>query len=114
VGIVLSRPWLSSTPPDKCHSSTEVVTIPYTLNGEEKQYYPDFIARIDELNVIVEVTGEARKDKAAKVTTARTLWVPVVNNHGGFGRWAFIEITDPWDAQRAIRAAVRAAEAVQC
>ena len=84
-------------------------TIPYTLNGEEKQYYPDFIAMVDDLNVIIEVTGEARKDKAAKVTTARTLWVPAVNNHGGFGRWAFVEVTDPWDAQRTIRAAVSAA-----
>ena len=76
-------------------------TIPYTLNGKERQYYPDFIADIgvdgagsrsvqlqpDVLNVIIEVTGEARKDKAAKVTTARTLWVPAVNNHGGFGRF---------------------------
>ena len=92
-------------------------TIPYTLNGEEKQYYPDFIAQTrigssgvrlqpDVLNVIVEVSGEARKDKAAKLTTARTLWVPAVNNHGGFGRWAFVEVTDPWDAQRTIRAAL--------
>ena len=92
-------------------------TIPYTLNGEEKQYYPDFIAHVragvaqdfsPALNLIVEVTGEARKDKAAKVTTARTLWVPAVNNHGRFGRWAFVEVTDPWDAQRTIRAAVNA------
>ena len=110
--------------------------IPYTVNGEEKQYYPDFVAHFsvasnpgsavsraavnplprrvgpsgptepDVLNLIVEVSGEARKDKAAKVTTARTLWVPAVNNHGGFGRWVFVEVTDPWDAQRTIRAAV--------
>ena len=97
-------------------------TIPYTLNGEEKQYYPDFIAHVgvgssgvrlqpdpDVINLVVEVTGEARKDKAAKVTTARTLWVPAVNNHGGFGHWAFVEVTDPWDAQRTIRAALRKA-----
>lgn len=83
-------------------------TIPYSLNGEEKQYYPDFIASIGDLNLIVEVTGEARKDKAAKVTTARTLWVPAVNNHGGFGQWAFVEVTDPWDAERTVRAAVQA------
>ena len=25
------------------------------------------------------------------------------NNHGSFGRWAFIEIADPWDAMTAIR-----------
>jgi type III restriction enzyme len=85
-------------------------TIPYTLNGEEKQYIPDFIACLDDghgsddcLNLIVEVSGEPKKDKAAKVATARTLWVPAVNHHSGFGRWAFLEVADPWDAQRLIR-----------
>jgi type III restriction enzyme len=85
-------------------------TIPYTLNGEEHQYIPDFIACIDDgrgpddlLNLIVEVTGEKKKDKAAKVATARTLWAPAINNHGGFGRWAFLEVADPWDAQNLIR-----------
>jgi type III restriction enzyme len=111
-------------------------TIPYTLNGEEHQYMPDFIARViplsspnppslpeaereggasplsvserglggEVLNLIIEVSGEARKDKAAKVAAARDLWIPAINNHGGFGRWAFIEITDPWDAKNTIRA----------
>jgi len=54
-----------------------------------------------------EVSGEPRKDKAAKVATARTLWVPAINNHGGFGRWAFIEISDPWDAKNTIQAFMR-------
>jgi type III restriction enzyme len=88
--------------------------IPYTIAGEEKNYIPDFIVRIDDgrgrentLNLIVEVSGEARKDKAAKTATARTLWVPAVNNHGGFGRWAFIEIADPWDAQKTIRSLLK-------
>jgi type III restriction enzyme len=58
------------------------------------------------LNLIVEVTGEKKKDKVAKVTTARTLWVPAINNHGGFGRWAFIEVADPWDAANTIRSAI--------
>jgi type III restriction enzyme len=82
-------------------------TIPYTLNGEEHQYIPDFLACIEDgngldnlLNLLIEVTGEKKKDKAAK---ARTLWVPAINNHGGFGRWAFLEITDPWNAQNLIR-----------
>ena len=86
-------------------------TIPYTLNGEEHQYTPDFIACVDDgrgpddlLNLLIEVSGEAKKDKAAKVATARTLWVPAVNHHGGFGRWDFIEISDPWDAENTIRA----------
>jgi hypothetical protein len=48
---------------------------------------PDF-------TLIVEVSGEARKDKAAKVAAARTLWAPPVNNHGGSGRWSFVEVTE--------------------
>lgn len=96
-------------------------TIPYTLNGEEHGYMPDYIVRINLpsplqgegvrvargrglLNLILEVSGEARKDKAAKVATARDLWVPAINHHGGYGRWAFIEISDPWDAKNTIRA----------
>ncbi len=89
-------------------------TIPYALNGEEQQYTPDFIACLDDghgpddlLNLLVEVTGEKKKDKAAKVSTARTLWVPAINNHGGFGRWAFIEVADPWNAQGPIRASLQ-------
>lgn len=98
-------------------------SIPYSLNGEEKNYYPDFIARIKTsspfggedrgegetgiLNLIIEVTGEHKKDKAAKVSTAKTLWIPAINNHGGFGRWAFIEIIDPWNAKNEIRVQLR-------
>ncbi len=85
-------------------------TIPYTFNGEQRNYIPDFIARIDDghgaedlLNLIIEVTGEKKKDKAAKVATARTLWIPAVNNHGALGRWKFIEIDDPWNTKTAIQ-----------
>jgi type III restriction enzyme len=84
-------------------------TIPYIIDGEEHAYYPDYLVRVEDghgkedlLNLIVEVSGEARKDKAAKTATARTLWIPAVNRHGGFGRWAFLEITDPWDAKGTI------------
>lgn len=81
-------------------------TIPYMLNGDQRQYFPDFIVRCRSgLNLIVEVSGEGRKDKAAKVAAAQTLWVPAINNHGGFGRWAFVEVTDPWDANGTIRSA---------
>jgi type III restriction enzyme len=37
--------------------------------------------------------------------------VPAVNNHGAFGTWAFVEITDPWNAQAEIRAGAWAAAA---
>jgi type III restriction enzyme len=88
--------------------------IAYAWNGWEKNYLPDFLVRLrdnsgtgaesaDLLNLIVEVSGEPRPDKAAKTAAARDLWVPAVNNHGGFGRWGFLEITDPWDAANTIR-----------
>jgi len=97
-------------------------TIPYTHEGEAHSYIPDFIVRlrlgaqtgvsapVDAgdgqalLNLIVEVSGEAKLEKAAKVQTARSLWVPAVNNDGRFGRWAFLEISDPWNAKNTIRA----------
>ncbi len=89
-------------------------TMPYTLNGEEHQYTPDFIACLDDghgpddlLNLIIEVTGDRKKDKVAKVATARTLWVPAVNHHRVFGRWDFVDITDPWDAENTVRAHLR-------
>ena len=87
-------------------------SIPYVLEGDARQYIPDFIVHVKVpgqeklLNVILEVSGEKRKDKAAKVETARNLWVPAVNNHGGFGQWAFIEITDPWNSQGLIRSCI--------
>lgn len=97
-------------------------TIPYTLDGEEQDYYPDFIARINLtkapvslnpgssnpsiLNLVVEVSGVAKRDKAVKVATAKTMWVPAVNNHGGLGLWRFAEVGDPWDCTEILRAVI--------
>jgi len=82
--------------------------IPYTHEGEEHVYVPDFLILAntgsgETLYLILEVTGQKKSDKQAKTATARSLWVPAVNNHGGFGRWAFLEITDPWNAKNEIR-----------
>jgi type III restriction enzyme len=92
-------------------------TIPYTLNGVQHQYTPDYILCIDDghgphdlLHLLIEVTGEKKKDKEAKVSTAATLWTPAVNNHGRFGRWAFLEITDPWNAVNDIQAKLKAGQ----
>jgi type III restriction enzyme len=87
-------------------------TIPYTLDGKSHSYVPDFIADIDDghghddlLHLVVEVSGKIDKAKIAKTSTARELWVPAINNHGAFGRWAFVEVTDPWDAHATLRGA---------
>jgi type III restriction enzyme len=93
--------------------------IPYNLFGEEKRYIPDFIVCIDDghgpddlLHLILEVSGLPKKDKAAKVATARTLWIPAVNNEAAFSRWAFHEIDDPWDAENLIRSFLAADDSV--
>ena len=86
-------------------------TIPYTHEGEEHAYLPDFLVLVNAgsagpLHLILEVTGQKKSDKAAKTATAQSLWIPAVNNHGGFGRWAFQEITDPWNVKKEIRATI--------
>jgi type III restriction enzyme len=94
-------------------------TIPYTIDGQEKAYFPDFIACVDDghgkddlLNLIVEVSGENRRDKREKIETAKSLWVPAVNNAGRFGRWAFFNSDDPWSAMKLIRDHVAALRSV--
>jgi type III restriction enzyme len=73
--------------------------IPYTCDGRPGNYYPDLIVKLDDgrgthdlLHLILEVSGQKKKEKEAKVQTAKTLWVPGVNNLHRFGRWAFLEI----------------------
>jgi type III restriction enzyme len=83
--------------------------IPYTFEGQEHYYLPDFLVRVNDghgdnlLNIVVEVTGEPRPEKAAKTATITNLWVPAVNNSGQFGRWAFVEVKDPYSAMQTVR-----------
>jgi type III restriction enzyme len=86
--------------------------IPYTFEGQSRNYQPDLLVRIEpavspDTSLVIEVTGEQKKEKAAKVDAARTLWIPAINNHGRFGRWLFLEVTDPWDAESLIRASLQ-------
>lgn len=51
-----------------------------------------------------------RKDPGAakaKSDTARLQWCPAVNNHGGWGRWGYIEISDIASASIALDSAIR-------
>jgi len=73
-------------------------TIPYVKDGEDKPYYPDFIARCrrngDIVNLVIEVTG-MNKDKAEKTWYVKHRWLPAVNavrEKYGYDEWDFIEI----------------------
>ncbi len=81
-------------------------------NGESRQYVPDFITRIlsgesgstdGNVNLILEVSGMPREDKVQKVNTIKNMWLPAVNGSSEFGKWDFLEITDPWNIQNTIR-----------
>ena len=81
--------------------------IPYTLNGDQRNYYAGFHRphrrrprpRATCSTWKSRFPGKSAQEKEAKVDTARKLWIPAVNNEGAFGRWAFLEIRDPWDAK---------------
>jgi type III restriction enzyme len=86
--------------------------VPYTFEGRAANYVPDFLIRLrdpasrgdgDLLTLLLEVSGEAKKEKLAKVAAAADLWVPAVNNWGGLGRWAFLEVTHMENAADVIR-----------
>jgi len=76
-------------------------TIPYVHEGRAHSYVPDFLVRLrrragEPFNrtLIVEVSGSRKSPgpTAAKAETARNQWCVAVNNHGGFGRWGYVEI----------------------
>ncbi len=75
--------------------------IPYLDGGTLRRYIPDFLVRLDTgadspLNLVLEMKGQRDERDKAKAETTRELWVPGVNALGGFGRWAFAELRDPW------------------
>lgn len=75
-------------------------TIPYVIDGIQKNYVPDFVVVIDDgqpepLHLLVEVSGEKKRDKTIKVETTCNRWLPSVQADGRWGRWDFLEITDP-------------------
>ncbi|MBP2269232.1 type III restriction enzyme [Pseudarthrobacter sp. PvP004] len=91
-------------------------SVPYVHKGRSHSYLPDFLVRLvkqDESDIertlIIEVSGSQKSPGPTqqKATTARDSWCTAVNNHGGFGRWGYIEMTDPNSFK------VRIAEAIQ-
>ena len=76
--------------------------VPYHYGSIARMYIPDFIVQVDDgddepLNLVVEIKGIRGEDAKEKKSTMETYWVPAVNNHGGYGRWAFAEFTDVYE-----------------
>lgn len=99
-------------------------TVPYVHKGVSHQYWPDFLLKLDARStvdavdpelpryLIVEVSGSQKSPGPTKekARTARDLWCVAVNNHGGFGRWGYIELGKAGvaDADHVLREAIRA------
>ena len=76
--------------------------VPYMMGSTHRKYLPDFIVAVDDggdepLHLIVEIKGFRREDAKVKAETMKAYWVPGVNHLGGFGRWAFAELTDVYE-----------------
>ena len=88
--------------------------VPYRYGSRARKYLPDFVVLVDDgcgdkdlLHLVVEIKGYRGEDAKDKKTTMQTYWVPAVNNHGGYGRWAFAEFTDVYELESAFDAAIR-------
>ena len=80
--------------------------VPYRSGSETRTYIPDFIVLVDDgngdddlLHLIVEIKGYRGEDAKDKKATMDTYWVPGVNHHGDYGRWAFAEFTDVFEVE---------------
>ena len=90
--------------------------VPYRFGGVARKYVPDFIALLDDdageddpLYLVVEVKGFRGEDAKAKKEAMDTYWVPGVNALGCHGRWAFLELRDPFQMQDEFEVSIRAA-----
>jgi type III restriction enzyme len=92
-------------------------SIPYVHEGRTYQYLPDFlirlVARPDDVQrtLIVEVSGGRKSAHSpgpvrAKADTAKYQWCAAVNNHGGWGRWGYDEITNIATVQQRLDSAI--------
>lgn len=124
--VVLDSSW-EKTLADFCEGLGEVaayakndhlgLTIPYVYKGRGHDYLPDFLVRLrkrdDDLvrTLIVEVSGGQKASispgpTSIKADTARNSWCAAVNNHGGFGRWGYIEVNSITTAFAELREAI--------
>jgi type III restriction enzyme len=89
--------------------------VPYLYQGRSHSYVPDFLLRLEPRDgddvvrtLIVEVSGGQKSPGPThvKAETARNCWCAAVNNHGGFGRWGYLEVTSMADVRAVLAAAI--------
>jgi type III restriction enzyme len=71
--------------------------IPYIENGQDHEYYPDFLVRLREepaFTAIIEVKGRPDPLEQVKAQAARR-WVDAVNAEASLGVWNYSVLRDP-------------------
>jgi len=85
--------------------------IPYTFNGGNREYIPDFILRLKDGDdnevgsLVLEVKGFVDDEAKAKEAAAKR-WVEAGNNAGKYGQWGYRIIYKTTDADKAIKESV--------
>ena len=85
-------------------------SIPYVWEGDAREYWPDFLARLQfegkEVGTVVLETNAYDTQAAVKIAAAQR-WVAAVNRAGRHGRWAYRIVTDPTTMTGALHSAAR-------
>jgi type III restriction enzyme len=71
--------------------------IPYIHDGQDHEYYPDFLVRLREdpsFTLILEVKGRPDPLEQVKAQAAQR-WVSAVNAEASFGEWGYAIVRDP-------------------
>lgn len=92
--------------------------IPYRDGSDVRRYIPDYILLIDDgkppkpdgtpdlLRLVVEIKGYRGEDAKLKKSTMETYWVPGVNHLKSYGRWDFVEFTEPYEMEEGLAAKI--------
>ena len=85
--------------------------VPYRDGSTSRRYVPDMLVRLDvgaaePVNLVLETKGYRKGDAQLKAETMKTMWIPGVNNLGGYGHWVFAEFTDVFEIEAAFAALV--------
>ena len=72
--------------------------IPYRYGSEKRQYFPDFVVRLDTddqqppMYVIVEIKAYHKQNAKNKKLTIEEYWLPSINRLRTYGHWDFVEL----------------------
>jgi type III restriction enzyme len=85
-------------------------TIPYFHNGDDHDYFPDFLIRLacdGCCHLILETKGHDELEEVKRAAAER--WVAAVNAEGSYGHWQYALVKQVSDIGRVLAAALAAA-----